>query len=93
MGLPGQVVHLLLRPQPDDLARVQLAEAVDEAVVVFDVAVPVLELIEGRLVDLQDHFLWNRLLLQAGKTRASEGLCCVLLEVICCLTPRQGGLL
>lgn len=63
--LPGQVVHLLLGPQTDDLAWVQFAEAVDEAVVVFDVAVSVLELVERRLVDLQHHFVWNGLLLQA----------------------------
>lgn len=60
-------MHLLLSPQPNDFAWVQFAEAVDEAVVIFDVAVSVSELIESCLEDLQHHFLRDRLLLQTDK--------------------------
>lgn len=63
--VPVQVVILLLGPQPDDFPRVQFAEAIYEAIVVFDVAVSVLELVERRLEHLQHHFIWDRLLLQA----------------------------
>lgn len=58
-------MHLLLGPQSDDFTWVQFAEAVYEAVVVFDVAVAVLELIQRRLEHLQHHLIGNRLLLQA----------------------------
>lgn len=64
-GLPGQVVHLLLGPQPDDFAWVQFAEAIFEAIVVFDVTVSVLELVQRRLEDLQHHLIRDGLLLQA----------------------------
>ena len=50
---PLEVVHLLLCPQPYHLAGVHLAEAVLEAVVVLDVAVPVPELVEGGLEDFE----------------------------------------
>lgn len=63
--VPVQVVILLLGPQPDDFPRVQFAEAIYEAIVVFDVAVSVLELVERRLEHLQHHFIRDRLLLQA----------------------------
>lgn len=58
-------MHLLLCPQSDDLAWVQFAEAIDEAVIVFDVAIPVLELVQRRLEHLQNHLAWNQLPLQA----------------------------
>lgn len=58
-------MHLLLGPQPDDFARVQFAESVLEAIVVFDVSVSVLELVQRRLKHLQHHFVRDRLLLQA----------------------------
>lgn len=58
-------MHLLLGPQTDDLAWVQFAEAVLEAVVVFDVAVSVLELVQRRFKHLQHHLVWDGLLLQA----------------------------
>lgn len=64
-GVPAEVVHLLLGPQADDLAWVQFAEALLEAVVVLDVAVAVFELVERRLEDLQHHLVWDGLLLQA----------------------------
>lgn len=64
--VPAQVVHLLLSPQPDDFTRVQFAEAIFEAIVVFDVAISVLKLVECGLKHLQHHLLRNRLLLQAG---------------------------
>ena len=60
-------MHLLLGPEPDDLSWVQFAEAVDEAVVVFDVTVSVLKLVQRRLEDLQHDFTGNRLLLQTTK--------------------------
>lgn len=63
--VPAQVVQLLLGPQPDDFPRVQFAEAIYEAIVVFDVAVSVLEFIERRLEHLQHHFIRDGLLLQA----------------------------
>lgn len=66
MRLPGQVVHLLLGPQADDFSWVQFAEAVFEAIVIFDVAVSVLELVERRLENLQHHFIRNWLLLQTN---------------------------
>lgn len=66
--VPVEVVHLLLGPQPDDLAWVQFAESVDEAIVVFDVSISVLKLVERRLEHLQHHLLWNGLLLQAENT-------------------------
>lgn len=59
-------MHFLLCPQTNDLAGVQLAEAVLEAVVILDVLVPVLKLIECGLEDLQYHLLWNWVLLHAG---------------------------
>lgn len=58
-------MHLLLRPQADDLAWVQFAEAIDETVIVFDVAIPVFELVQRSLENLQNHLVWNWLLLQA----------------------------
>lgn len=64
-------MHLLLGPQPDDLARVELAEAVFEAVVIFDVAVSVLELVQRGLEHLQNHLVWNRLLLQTDQTQTN----------------------
>lgn len=63
--LPAQVVHLLLCPQSNDLAWVQFAEAIFEAIIIFDVAIPVLELVQCRLEHLQHHLVGNRLLLQA----------------------------
>lgn len=45
-------MHLLLCPHPDDLAGVQLAEAVLEAIVILDVLVSVLEFVKGRLEHL-----------------------------------------
>lgn len=63
--LPAQVVHLLLCPQSNGLAWVQFAEAIFEAIVIFDVAIPVLELVQSRLEHLQHHLVGNRLLLQA----------------------------
>lgn len=68
---PGQVVHLLLGPQADDFAGVELAEALLEAIIVLDVAVAVLELVERRLEDLEHHLIWDhnlRLLLQPVHT-------------------------
>lgn len=65
---PAEVVHLLLGPQANDLARVELGEAVDEAIVVFDVAVSVLELVQGGLEHLEDHLVWNWLLIQTMHT-------------------------
>lgn len=59
-------MHLLLSPQPDDFARVQFAETVFEAIVIFDVAVSVLELVQCRLKHLQHHFIWDGLLLHAN---------------------------
>lgn len=57
-------MHLFLRPQPDDFAWVEFAEAVDEAIVVLDVAVSILEVIECGFENLQNHLVGNRLLLQ-----------------------------
>ena len=67
--LPGQVVHLFLCPQPDDLAWVEFAEAVLESVVVFNIAVPVLEFIQRGFEHLQYHLFWHGLLLQPGHTQ------------------------
>lgn len=58
-------MHLLLSPQADNFARVQLAEAVFEAVVVLDVFVPVLKLIQGGLENLEDTLFWHNLLIKA----------------------------
>lgn len=56
--VPFEVVHLLLGPQLDHFAWVLLPEPVFEAVVILDVAIPVLELIESRLEDF-DGTLWG----------------------------------
>lgn len=58
-------MHLLLSPQADNFARIQLAEAVFEAVVVLDVFVPVLKLIQGGLENLEDTLFRNNLLVKA----------------------------
>ena len=50
-ALPPEVVHLLLCPELDNLPWVVLVALV-EAVVILDVATPMLELIECRLVYL-----------------------------------------
>lgn len=63
--VPGEVVHLLLSPQAYNFARIQLAEAVFEAVVVLDIFVPVLKLIQGGLENLEDTLFWNNLLFKA----------------------------
>lgn len=51
----------------DNFARIQLAEAVFEAVVVFDVFVPVLKLIQGGLENLEDTLFGNNLLFKATR--------------------------
>ena len=56
---PSQVVHLLLCPKTDDLARVELAEAVLKAVVILDILVSVPELIQCRLKHLQHTLRWD----------------------------------
>lgn len=63
---PGEVVHLLLSPQVDNFARIQLAEAVFEAVVILDIFVPVLKLIQGGLENFEDTLFWNNLLFKAA---------------------------
>lgn len=63
--VPGEVVHLLLSPQADNFARVQLAEAVSEAVVILDIFVPVLKLIQCGLENLEDTLFRNNLLFKA----------------------------
>ena len=57
-ALPVQIVHLLLRPEFDELPGVLLAHHVLEAEVVLDVAVAILELIQCRLKHL-DSTLWR----------------------------------
>lgn len=64
---PGEVVHLLLSPQVDNFARIQLAEAVFEAVVILDIFVPVLKLIQGGLENFEDTLFWNNLLFKAAR--------------------------
>lgn len=64
---PGEVVHLFFSPQTDDFARIQLAEAVFEAVVVFDVFVPVFKLIQGGFEHLEDTLFRNNLLFKAAR--------------------------
>lgn len=62
---PDEVVHLLLGPQADDLARVQLAKAIFKAIVVFDVFIPVLKFIQRCLENLENALLWNDLVLKS----------------------------
>jgi hypothetical protein len=56
--LPLQVVHLLLGPHADNLARVLFPEASLEAIVVLDVAVSVLEFVQCGLEDLHRTLRW-----------------------------------
>lgn len=56
--IPLEVMHLFLGPQSNNLAWVLLSKSVLETVVILDVPVPVLELIECRLEDL-DGTLWG----------------------------------
>lgn len=67
-------MHLLLSPQADDRAGVQLAEAVYEAVVILDVLVTVLELVKCGLEDLEHTLIWDSILLHArrGKTHTQQ---------------------
>lgn len=60
---PFQVSHFLLGPEFDELAWVDLAQPVLEAMVVLDVAVSVLELVQGRLEDLHGTLGWDHHLL------------------------------
>ncbi len=60
---PFQVSHFFLGPELHKFARVALAESVLEAIVVFDVAVPVLEFVKCGLEDLDGTFTWNHKLL------------------------------
>lgn len=60
-------MHLLLSPQADNFARIQLAEAVFEAVVILDIFVPVLKLIQGGLENFEDTLFWNNLLFKAAR--------------------------
>lgn len=62
---PCQVVHLFFSPQTDDLARIQLAEAVFEAIIILNVFVPVFEFIQSCLKYLEYTLLWNDHLLKA----------------------------
>ncbi len=64
---PGEVVHLFLSPQADNFARIQLAEAVFEAVVILDIFVPVLKLIQSGLENFEDTLFWNNLLFKAAR--------------------------
>ncbi len=63
---PGEVVHLFLSPQADNFTRIQLAEAVFEAVVILDIFVPVLKLIQSGLENFEDTLFWNNLLFKAA---------------------------
>ena len=56
--LPLQVVHLLLGPHADNLARVLFPEASLETIVVLDVAISVLEFVQCGLEDLHRTLRW-----------------------------------
>lgn len=60
-------MHLLLGPQADDFARVQLAESIFKAIVVLDVFIPVLKFIQRGLENLENALLWNNLFLKAAE--------------------------
>ena len=70
---PFEVVHLLLCPEPHHLARVHFTEAVLEAVVILDVAVPIPELVEGGLEHFESTLGRDSLLLHAGE-REGKGI-------------------